>query len=131
MSERAPDHGLPPVKHERTDVTFRAMLALFALILATLLLMLGIAYWLFPAEMRDQRFMYPFPSFPAPKLQAAPAVDMRAFYAEEMRRLNGTGWQDKAAGVVHIPIQQAMDLVAKEGISGWPTNSAASQGARR
>ena len=57
---------------------------------------------------------------------------MDAFRAEEMRRLNSAGWQDRAAGTVHIPIDQAMRAVAAEGIPGWPTGAAAaSQGDRR
>ena len=46
---------------------------------------------------------------------------MARFYAEEMQRLNGTGWIDKAKGTVHIPIADAMRKVAEEGIPGWPT----------
>ena len=33
---------------------------------------------------------------------------------------NGTGWIDKAHGIVHIPIADAMRQVAQEGIPGWP-----------
>ncbi len=130
-SGRAPDRALRPVQHESTDVTFGSMLALFALILGLLLLVLGTAYWLFPGEVKDRRFARPFPDYPSPKLQPSPPVDMSVFYAEEMRQLNGAGWQDKAAGIVHIPIAQAMALVAKEGIPGWPASAAASEGARR
>lgn len=135
MSERAAGHApgraLPPVQRQRTDVTVRSMLALFALILSVLFLILGTAYWLYPQEVRDQRFVLPAPDFPSPKLQPSPAVDMSVFRAEEMRQLNGTGWRDKAAGTAHVPIAQAMDLVAKEGIPGWPTSPDASEGARR
>lgn len=135
MSEHAADHApgraLQPVRREGTDVRFRSMLALFALILSVLFLMLGTAYWLYPQEVQDQRFVLPIPDFPNPKLQPSPAVDMSVFYAEEMRQLNGAGWQDKAAGTVHIPIAQAMGLVEKEGIPGWPSGPGASEGARR
>jgi hypothetical protein len=65
-------------------------------------------------------------------LQSDPGADWRAFHAEEMRRLNSVGWQDRAAQTVHIPIDQAMRAVAAEGIQGWPTGDAtASQGDRR
>ena len=128
---RAPGRAVPPAQRQDTDVTVGSMLALFALILSVLLLMLGIAYWLYPQEVRDERFVLPAPDFPSPKLQPSPAVDMSVFHAEEMRRLNGTGWQDKAAGTAHVPIAQAMDLVAKEGIPGWPSSAEASEGARR
>jgi hypothetical protein len=45
---------------------------------------------------------------------------MARFYAEEMQRLNGTGWIDKTKGTVHIPIATAMRKITEEGIPGWP-----------
>ena len=44
-----------------------------------------------------------------------PQQDMQRFYAQEMQILNGTGWVDKERGVVHIPIAQAMQEVARRG----------------
>ena len=45
---------------------------------------------------------------------------MARFYREEMQWLNGTGWVDKAHGIAHIPIADAMRKVAQENIPGWP-----------
>lgn len=133
MSERASNRALPPARREGKDVRLGFMLGLFGLIAATAVLMLAIAYLVFPGEVQDKRFSQPFPRFPDPVLQPSPQVDMDAFRAEEMGRLNGAGWQDRAAGKVHIPIDQAMRAVAAEGISGWPArgDAAASQGDRR
>ena len=36
--------------------------------------------------------------------------------AEELRRLNGYGWVDRKAGIAHIPIDRAMDIVATTGL---------------
>ncbi len=116
MSERA----LRPVLREKNDIGLRFMLALLGFIGLCLVLMLGLAYLLFPKEVRDQRFARPFPKFPEPVLQPSPPVDMQQFYAQEMQRLNSAGWVDKAAGTVHIPIDQAMRSVVAEGIPGWP-----------
>ena len=123
------DRALRPVRREKNDIGPRFMLVLLGFIGLCLILMLGLAYFLFPNEVLDQRFARPFPHFPAPVLQPAPPVDMHVFYAQEMQRLNSVGWIDKAAGTVHIPIDQAMRAVAAEGIPGWP--SAASDGSRR
>jgi hypothetical protein len=126
------DRALRPVLREKKDIGPRFMLLLLGLIGVCLVLMLGIAYLLFPRELRDQRFAGPFPNFPAPVPQPSPPVDMQLFYAREMQRLDSVGWIDKAAGTVHIPIDQAMKAVAAEGIPGWPTGSAsASEGSRR
>ena len=68
----------------------------------------------------------PLPLYPEPRLQPNPQQDMQSFYAHEMQILNGTGWVDKDRGVAHIPITQAMQEVAREGIAGWPTAPEAS-----
>lgn len=44
------------------------------------------------------------------RLQTAPLTDLQALRAEERKILNGYGWMDQAAGVVHIPIDQAIQL---------------------
>jgi hypothetical protein len=44
------------------------------------------------------------------RLQTAPFADLEALRAEERKILNGYGWVDQGAGVVHIPIDQAMRL---------------------
>jgi hypothetical protein len=62
----------------------------------------------------------PLPVYPAPRLQSDSAADMRAFHAQQMRQLESTGWADEAHGVVHIPIVDAMHIVGREGIPGWP-----------
>ena len=77
--------------------------------------------WLFPEAAIDRTMRLPLPHYPDPQLQPNPREDMAKFYAEEMRWLNGSGWIDKAHGIAHIPIADAMRLVAQEGIPGWPT----------
>lgn len=114
------DRLLPPARREAGDVTFRSMLALLALIGVTLLLLLLLAWWLYPAALADRRFTRPFPDYPAPRLQPSPHADMDAFRKQQAGALSGTYWQDKEAGTVHIPIDQAMALVAKKGIQDWP-----------
>jgi len=51
---------------------------------------------------------------PAPRLETAPSLDLRALRAEEATRLHDYGWVDRQGGIVHIPIDRAIDLVAKE-----------------
>jgi hypothetical protein len=125
------DRTLPPVLREKNDIGLRFMFMLLAGIGLCLMLMLATAYLLFPHELKDQRFAQPFPQFPAPVLQPNPPADMQTFYQQEMQQLNSAGWIDKAAGTVHIPIDQAMRAVASEGIPGWPTAAGASEGNRR
>ena len=57
---------------------------------------------------------------PAPQLQIDAAGDLARFRASENRLLNDYYWVDRSKGIVHIPIDQAMRKLAKEGIPGFP-----------
>ena len=54
--------------------------------------------------------------FPEPRLQVAPQVDLAAMRAREDAELNSYGWVDRQAGVVRLPIERAMDLLAQRGL---------------
>ena len=54
--------------------------------------------------------------FPAPRLQVAPEADLAALRAREDTVLQHYGWIDKQAGVVRLPIERAMDLIAQRGL---------------
>ena len=49
---------------------------------------------------------------PEPRLQANPAQDFQALHATQEAELNIYGWIDRENGVVHIPIDRAMELIA-------------------
>src|SRR5438128_1977992 len=53
---------------------------------------------------------------PEPRLQKAPVMDLKEFRAAEDAILNSYGWVDPEKGVVRIPVERAMELVAKEGL---------------
>jgi hypothetical protein len=66
------------------------------------------------------------PVYPSPRLQYDPPADMRAFLQGEMAHLNGTFWVDRAHGIAHIPIAEAMERIARQGIPDWPAPEAKS-----
>lgn len=125
------DRALPPVLRETSDVRFRSMLALLALIGGTLFLLMGVAWLIFPRQVADRRFAPPFPHYPAPNLQISPREDMASFKAREMQQLNSAGWLDAAHTRLHIPIDQAMRHLARTGIPGWPASKPVPQDASR
>ena len=57
---------------------------------------------------------------PEPRLQDAPAIDLARFRAREEEELSTYGWIDKPNGIVRIPIERAMELVAREGLPARP-----------
>jgi hypothetical protein len=118
MSEQA----LPPARHERRDVGFGAMaigLGLGGVFVVLLVVVIG---FVFPVHRLDRPIARNLPAAPAPRLQPSPRAEMATFYAKEMQRLNSAGWVDQAAGIVHIPIDQAMQETAQRGIPDWPTS---------
>jgi hypothetical protein len=47
-------------------------------------------------------------------------VEIYDFRLNEEQRLNSYGWVDEKAGVVHIPIDRAMELLAQKGLTITP-----------
>ena len=53
---------------------------------------------------------------PPPNLQPEPQLDLAEFRLRQAKLLSSYGWIDREAGVVRIPIDRAMDLVAERGL---------------
>jgi hypothetical protein len=53
---------------------------------------------------------------PEPKLQVNPREDLEELRRQEDQILNSAGWVDKNAGIVRIPIEEAMKLVVQRGL---------------
>lgn len=118
MADRA--SIFPPARYEPQDVVFRYLvLGLTGTILAVLLSLL-LVIWLYPTIEVDKRLTGSLPPYPQPRLQSDPAADMGHFLHLELARLNSSGWVDRAHGIAHIPIDDAMHRVARQGIPDWP-----------
>lgn len=57
---------------------------------------------------------------PSPRLQSHPFADLDSLRAEEEARLGSYGWVDEPAGVAHIPIDRAKDLLVERGLPATP-----------
>lgn len=62
----------------------------------------------------------PAARFPQPRLQANAAADLDKFRAAENETLASYGWVDRNAGIVHMPIDRAMQMVVERGVPVWP-----------
>ena len=58
--------------------------------------------------------------FPEPRLEDNERTELNGFRYSEEEQLNSYGWVDKNAGVAHIPIEQAMQLIAQKGLPTTP-----------
>ena len=57
---------------------------------------------------------------PAPRLQTAPRQDLQDLRGREDAQLNAYGWIDRNAGVVRIPVEEAMRLTVERGLPVRP-----------
>jgi hypothetical protein len=58
--------------------------------------------------------------FPQPRLEGEEMSEINAFRMQEEQTLNSYGWVDEQAGVVRIPIDRAMALLAQRGLPTKP-----------
>jgi len=58
--------------------------------------------------------------FPAPRLETNEPAEINDFRIQEETKLHSYGWVDEQAGVVRIPIDRAMELVAQRGLPTRP-----------
>ena len=62
--------------------------------------------------------------FPAPRLEGDERTEINDFRYQQDETLSSYGWVDQNAGVVRIPIDQAMKLIAQRGLPTMPTGAA-------
>jgi hypothetical protein len=58
--------------------------------------------------------------FPQPRLETNEPMEINEFRVQEEKTLHSYGWVDQQAGVVRIPIDRAMELVAQRGLPTRP-----------
>lgn len=59
-------------------------------------------------------------TFPDPRLEENERQQINQFRLGEEETLNSYGWVDQPAGVVRIPIERAMELIAQRGLPTRP-----------
>jgi hypothetical protein len=71
-----------------------------------------------PPARTDTRIVTPgdITKFPQPRLERNERLEIREFRQQEEKQLNSYGWVDEKSGIVHIPIDRAMELLAQRGL---------------
>ena len=127
----SPDQDNVEMVHEESDVNVGAILrygvGLF-LIAAVVHLFL---WWLLGVYERQneraQTQVYPMAASqqdrlpPQPRFQQDPQQELQDLRAKQKALLEGYGWANKEAGVVRIPIEEAMRLVVERGLPSRET----------
>jgi hypothetical protein len=57
---------------------------------------------------------------PEPRLQTQPVADLDALRARDAALLDSYGWVDRNAGVVRIPVERAIEILAARGLPARP-----------
>jgi hypothetical protein len=114
------------VHHEESDVNVRGIFA-FAAALVVVAVIVHVAMWLllrfFDVRAdRQDRIDYPLAVEqerrlpPEPRLQTNPREDLQNLRTSENEILTSYGWVDRNAGVVRIPIDEAIKLTLQRGL---------------
>jgi hypothetical protein len=118
------------IRHEESDVDFRGILVFGAGLIVTCLAVSLVVWVLFQHfEAREARPRTPeFPLAtteehrlpPEPRLQTDPREDLQALRNAEQQTLTTYSWVDRGAGIVRIPIEEAMKLTVQRGLPARP-----------
>ena len=110
--------------HELSDLSPKNI-AIFGVSLAVMILIvLWVCYELFQhystvsmkTEVPPSPLSYTREPTPEPHLLVVPGQELKAMRAAEDSLLHSYAWVDREKGIVRIPIQQAIDILAQGGI---------------
>lgn len=126
------------VHFERSDFSTRVTISIIVGVLVGVWIISVFVYLYFaylahnravtsPAPLPIEAHGNPLP--PEPRLQAFPREDLKAMRAREDWTLTHYSWVDKQKGIVAIPIDRAIQIIAQRGIppQKQPTNLVLSQ----
>jgi hypothetical protein len=118
------------VHHETTDVDIRVLMRFVGGLLAAGIVILALVGLLFVyfarREARPAPLEFPLAATeqnrlpPEPRLQTNPREDLQHFREQEDTVLTSYGWVDRNAGIVRIPIDEAMKLTIARGLPTRP-----------
>jgi hypothetical protein len=114
--------------HETTDVRIKPLAIFLAGLTISLVVVSLFVAWLLhlflsttvPAEPSATRAESEPPPIVGPLLQVSARHDLEVHRAREDARLAATEWVDAPAGIVRIPIDEAINLAAERGLPKWP-----------
>ena len=112
------------VHHEESDINIRAIVT-FVIVLAVVTVgiqaaMVGLFALFNKIETKTEPVVSPLApaaaqvsDFPSPSLQTTPWTDLQKLRAGEDEYLHSYGWVDQSAGIAHIPIARAIEILAQ------------------
>jgi hypothetical protein len=111
--------------HEANRLRVRWLVAFAAALVGVTVMVLVVAALVMKGFSREgkqleslalPRFAGDTGEFPAPRIQADPAPELTKMKAADLGRLNKYGWVDRKAGLAHIPVDRAIEILAQKGL---------------
>ena len=125
------------VSHERGDADVFTItkygIGLAIGVVVVVFAMWGLFDWFYaresekPVELSQQILRERPTAPPEPRLQARPRVELKDLRDAEETALTSYGWINPDTGAVRIPIEQAIDMVAKKGLPSKPSPAGAQE----
>ncbi|MGA3235123.1 MAG: hypothetical protein ABSG03_02375 [Bryobacteraceae bacterium] len=121
-----PDLTNPENRYEHRDVSFKALTKFAIGLIITTIFSVGLVLGMFqyllhreggvPASRVESPAQDARQLPPEPRLEDTPATDLQEMRAAEDQVLHNYRWLDQSNGIVRLPIDRAMDLIAQRGL---------------
>jgi len=126
MADATPHEPTPAdlrAGHETTDANaFKVAATTFSLVVLLVVVhyvclwLFGYLHWQARQFDRTQSPLAEAQAPPSPRLQKSPEKDYVAYRDREQQWLASYGWIDPKQGIVHLPVERAMQLVLERGV---------------
>ncbi len=140
MEDKELQHAHPPGGHELKDVNHIAItkfgIGLSLTLVVTVFVMWGLFHYFVTRDEKAYNAGAQLPPAvvnalkepPQPRLQQSPRIDMREMREAEDQLLHHYTWVDRDKGVVRLPIERAMDVLAQRGLKSRPAEPSGTTG---
>ena len=127
MAQYSPTHN-----HERSDAHVRPVAICLVFMFFSVLAAYGVISILFEyfTQREASRYGTPVQLSPpggqsrAPQLQVVPGLDLREMRTGDAEELESYGWVDQRQGLVHVPIERAIDMLLEQGVASRGADAA-------
>jgi hypothetical protein len=131
MSETKPRVEAPPIhRHESRDADVRSLMWFGVGLLGLIVFGFIVTEVAFRYFVGQEKFVPPTALFtkeqmpPPPLIQEHVGDELQDYLRQEKQALQSYGWVDRKAGIVRVPISQAMNMLLQKGLpvrTGAPT----------
>jgi hypothetical protein len=122
----------PSVSFEPQDVGVGLVIISLAIMVGAVLIAAGVVWHLYgswnPEGLRNESLTNSMTDYmrrmipPQPRLQQTPGhpnplpQELQRMRADADQKLNSYGWSDQRSGIAHVPISEAMKIIAERGV---------------